>query len=113
MVRKAIVKDLCDQCLDDTGGDLETEADFRMVINLNEGGEIAYDLCLDHANALSVNEMLARARDVKAPSQSGKHIRHKIRCPVCSKYYSEGSGMALHVKSSHPEEFNARKVIVT
>jgi hypothetical protein len=114
MVRKAIVKDLCDQCLDDTSQDLETDADYCMVISLNEGGYIAVDLCTMHADALSVFEMIKMARDVRPDkTERGKHIREKVECIHCGKWYSSGSGIALHIKAAHKLERDNHKVIIT
>ena len=111
MVRKAIVKDLCDKCLDDTSQELETDADYCLVFRLNEGDEVAVDLCTMHADALSVSEMVKMSRAMK-PVKSDKQTRDKLPCRFCGKSYSSGSGMALHIKSAHQEEANKHKVIV-
>ena len=113
MVRKAIVKDLCDMCLNDTSGDAETDADFCMVIKLNGGtSSLEIDLCTDHAGAMTVIEMIAETRD-SAIEKVAKSARFKEPCQFCGKPYSHGSGMALHIKSAHQEQINAHKVMVT
>lgn len=92
MVQKAIVVDLCDICQP-----VEVNATLVIVATVN-GSELAIDLCGMHAKELTIFEFVNNGRQVKE-SGKGKHTREKIQCEICNKWFSKGSGMALHKKT--------------
>jgi hypothetical protein len=107
MVRKAIVKDLCDVCITHPTYDIERDADYCMVIRLNNGPQLLeIDLCEEHVDTLTVKEMIDATREGEDnDSSKGNTDRPKTKCAFCGKKYSVGSGMALHFKSKHPEQY--------
>lgn len=103
MVQRAIVLDLCDQCQSDTSGDLNIEAEFVMKISVN-GDWYAVDLCMTHYENLTINEVIRGiARRGSVPKEDkghrSKRIVPRVHCELCGKEVSQGSGLALHMKT--------------
>ena len=111
-MRKAITLDLCDECWKQDSEEVEATYLMKLEVVTVAGGTdtLAYDLCNEHVKALSVREMIYQAHE--SDDKRGKHTREKVECIHCGKWYSSGSGIALHIKAAHKLERDNHKVIV-
>lgn len=106
-MEKVYTKTLCDKCYKES--ELETETTYTLQMTINDKRYATVDLCTDHAKAMSIFEIIQDAED----AETDRMHRHKNQCPVCGNWYSIGTGMTMHMKAQHPDEYNAHKVMVT
>jgi hypothetical protein len=111
----------CDACFKDNG--VKVAAEQTLIFGSTYGGSVdrIIELCATHASSMTIADLAGSdetisnpyrapiadkpARKIGAPRREDLTL---IPCPFCGGEYAEGTGIAIHVRSVHPERFQPK-----
>jgi endogenous inhibitor of DNA gyrase (YacG/DUF329 family) len=112
----------CDKCGQETGA---SESSVGTTIAFGPSGERVIDLCdvcrteltelLNPILARGVRPSSATGTATTGSNGNGRHrkLQPVIECPHCGKRISQGAGMTMHMRKSHPELVDIREEVMT
>ena len=111
---------LCNLCWQETGGDVENEAEYTLIFKTADESEdwFRLDVCDVHAeNGTSLADLIGAAEAIDPGAQT-KQLGKKRKaaasvdlsvpahnCPVCGNRYASKGGVSLHMKAKHPDDW--------
>jgi hypothetical protein len=112
----------CDVCFDET--QTKVQATGTLVYGLTYGGGASrvIELCDEHLGSVSVADLINADQMIGKPyvptagdkppratrgAPRGEDLQ-EVACPFCQSWYKEGTGIAIHVRSTHPEYFQTK-----
>lgn len=112
---------LCNVCWTDTSGDVETPAEYTLIYRTSDDSDEWYrlDVCENHAeNGTSLINLMEAAERInpaapptrRAVGRPGKAATVEMTgfmysCPTCGKAITTKSGVSLHMRAMHPDEW--------
>lgn len=115
----------CDACYVEKG--VKVPATGTLIYGVKYGGSVGYvvELCDEHQGTVRVADLLVDGeqrvgkpyvppvaeRPPRAAHNSAAAARRElpqVACPFCDKDAVQGVGIAIHVKSMHPEYFQPK-----